>query len=80
MTGTLVKLNNEMVVRYDKGHDVVHYGLCPDSKKWYENNKTKPFITDGIDIIFDLITSGKFSESKDMVVKEFSARIKLIEP
>jgi len=80
MKGQLVKLNNGLVVRYNKGHDVVHYELCPDSKKWYENNKTKPFITDGMEVIFDLITSGKFSESKDMVVREFSARIKLIEP
>jgi hypothetical protein len=54
--------------------------LCDDSKKWYEKNKTKPFINDGMEVVFDLITSGRFSKSQEMVVKEFSARIKYIEP
>ena len=80
MTGQLIKLNNELVVRYDKGHEVIYYNLCEDSKKWYKKNKTKPFINDGMGVIFDLITSGRFSKSQDMMVKEFSARIKYIEP
>ena len=80
MTGQLVKLNDEWVVRYDKGHEAIHYSLCDDSKKWYEKNKTKPFINDGMEVIFDLITSGRFSKSQEMMVKEFSARIQYVEP
>ena len=36
-------------------------------------------INDGMEVIFDLITSGRFSKSQEMMVKEFSARIQYVE-
>ena len=75
MTGTLVKKNGEWVIKYDRGHEVVFYGLDPKSEVWSNKDEVKGFIHDGIEVDFNLITSGHYNEEKEYLVKEFHARI-----
>ena len=45
-----------------------------------ERYRQQLVVGDGVEVVFDLITSGRFSKSQEMMVKEFSARIQYVEP
>lgn len=78
MTGTLVKKNDEWVIKYDQGHEIVFYGLDENSKKWSQKEGVKKFIHDGIEVDFSLITSGVYSEKDEHIVKEYLAKIQYV--
>jgi hypothetical protein len=75
MTGTLVQKDGNWVVKYDRGHEVVCYRLNLESNEWTKKNAAQRFIKEGIEVDFSLITSGEYSEEKESLVKEFSAKI-----
>ena len=75
MTGKLTLKNGNWVVKYDRGHEVLFYQLDPKSDEWTKKNAVQRFIKEGIEVDFSLITSGEYSEEKESLVKEFSARI-----
>ena len=75
MTGTLVKKNDEWYVKYDRGHEVLFYSLDQDGKKWSKKEGVVKFIHEGIEVDFTLITSGEYSEERELIVKEFYAKI-----
>lgn len=79
MTGKLVKKNQEWIVEYDRGHEVLYYGLDSKSQEWSKKSDVKKFIKEGIEIEFDLVVTGFYDETKKYLVKEFSAKIKRVE-
>jgi len=79
MTGTLVKKNKEWVVKYDKGHEIVFYNLCKNSKIWSEKKDVKKFIKEGIEVEFSLITDSFYDKNKQQQAKEFCVKLLQIE-
>jgi hypothetical protein len=75
MTGTLTQKDGIWVVKYDRGHEVLFYQLDLKSNEWTKKNAVKRFIKEGIEVDFSLITTGEYSEEKESLVKEFSAKI-----
>ena len=75
MTGTIVQKDGIWVVKYDRGHEVLFYRLNPESNEWTKKNAVKRFLKEGIEVDFSLITTGEYSEEKESLVKEFSAKI-----
>ncbi len=75
MTGTLAQKDGIWVVKYDRGHEVLFYQLDLKSNEWTKKNAVKRFIKEGIEVDFSLITTGEYSEEKESLVKEFSAKI-----
>lgn len=79
MTGTLVKKNKEWVVKYNRGHEIVFYNLCENSKTWSKKKDVKKFIKEGIEVEFSLITNGFYDKNKQQQSKEFCAKLLQIE-
>ena len=75
MTGVLTQKDGIWVVKYDRGHEVLFYQLDQKSDEWTKKNAVRRFIKEGIEVDFSLITSGEYSEEKESLVKEFSAKI-----
>ena len=75
MTGVLTQKDGIWVVKYDRGHEVLFYRLDPKSDEWTKKTAVRRFIKEGIEVDFSLITSGEYSEEKESLVKEFSAKI-----
>lgn len=75
MTGKLLNKNGKWVVEYNKGHEVIFYGLDPISEIWSKRESVMKFIHDGIEVDFCLITTGQFNEKKEQIVKEFHVKI-----
>lgn len=75
MTGTLVLKNGEWVIKYDIGHEVFYYSLDSKSKEWSIRDGVQKFIHEGIEVDFSLVITGQFSEEKEQITKEFSAKI-----
>ena len=51
------------------------YRLDTKSDEWTKKTAVRRFIKEGIEVDFSLITSGEYSEEKESLVKEFSAKI-----
>ena len=75
MTGSLAQKNEEWVVKYDRGHEVLFYQLDPKSDEWSKKNAVRRFIKEGIEVDFSLVTTGEYREEKESIVKEFYAKI-----
>jgi hypothetical protein len=75
MTGVLVIRDEKWVVKYDRGHEVVFYQLDLKSEEWSKKSVVQRFIGEGIEVDFNLVTTGEYTEEKESVVKEFYAKI-----
>ena len=80
MEGKLDKLENEWLIRYVKNNYIVYYDLCDESKKWANKDNIAKILKKDDEIVFDLVTSGRFSKSQDMIVKEFCGKIRYFDP
>jgi hypothetical protein len=80
MLGHLIKQDSEWMVKYDNNGDIKLYPLCPESKKWANKDNIAKILKKDDEIVFDLVTSGRFSKSQDMIVKEFCGKIRYFDP
>lgn len=79
MTGLLVKKQNSRTVKYDRGHEVIFYDICKESKKWTEKKEVKKFIHENIEVQFNLVTKGFYDQNTETQVREFCAKLISIE-
>ena len=67
-----------MVKHGDKGDEKL-YPLCPNSQEWVNKETTQKFIKEGIEVVFDFVIKGEYCETKEMMTKNYIAKIKKIE-
>ena len=79
MTGYLTQTLGEWMVKHGKDNDSKIYPLCPNTKEWMEKNKNRPFIREGIAVVFDFIVKGEYCETKEEIIKNYFAKIKRVE-
>ena len=75
MTGTLIQKDGEWVVKHIKDGGEYLYPLCPKTTDWVLQRSTKSFIKEGIEVIFTLIVKGEYCETKEMLLKNYQAKI-----
>lgn len=79
MTGYLTQTLGEWMIKHgDKGVEKL-YPLCPNSQKWIEKDATKKFLKEGIEVVFDFVIKGEYCETKEMMTKNYMAKIKQVE-
>lgn len=79
MTGFLIQKDHLWFVKYHRNNEVIFYNICEESKKWTEKEEVKKFIHDDIEVQFNLVTKGFYDKITETQVKEFCAKIILIE-
>jgi len=79
MTGLLIKRNNQWVVKYDRGHEVLFYEICEQSKIWTQKESVLKFLHENVEVEFNLIVRGSYDRNKQEQVREFCAKIILVE-
>ena len=77
MTGYLTQTLGEWMVKHDKDEKL--YPLCPDSQKWIDNNPTRKFLKEGIEVVFDFMIKGEYCETKEEITKNYFAKIRQVE-
>jgi hypothetical protein len=75
MNGKLVKSLGEWFVKYDNDGHIVLYPLCPQTLVWVNNPLTQKFIKEDIEVVFSLIVKGEYCETKEMLLKNYQAKI-----
>jgi len=79
MTGHLIEVNGNWVVKYENDGNIKTYPLCPESQNWVEKPQTKKFLKENIEIVFDFIVKGEYCETKEKMTKNYFAKIKRVE-
>lgn len=77
MKGVLIKENGEWSVKYGEEKETKIYPLCPDSINWVQKNKDN--MKDGVEVIFDEIVKGEYCITKEMMIKNYFAKIIVVE-
>ncbi len=79
MTGYLTQTLGEWMVKHgDKGDEKL-YPICSKSQEWVNKKTTQKFIKEGIEIVFDFVIKGEYCETKEMMTKNYIAKIKKVE-
>jgi hypothetical protein len=78
MDGYLIFFENQWVVKNLSQNDNKVYPIWEENQEWINKSSTKKFIKDGIEVVYDIITSGEYSEEKQQIVKTEFAKIKAI--
>ena len=79
MKGYLTQSHGEWMVKHGDQQEEKLYSLCPNSQEWVNKESTKKFIKEGIEVVFDFIIKGEYCETKDMMTKNYMAKIKKVE-
>ena len=78
MDGSLKFFENQWVVKSSSDTDNKLYPIWEENHEWINKSSTKKFIKDGIEVVYDIITTGEYSEEKQQIVKTDFAKIKAI--
>ena len=78
MDGSLKFFENQWVVKSSSDTDNKLYPIWEENHEWINKSSTKKFIKDGIEVVYDIITTGEFSEEKQQIIKTDFAKIKAI--
>jgi hypothetical protein len=78
MTGTLIKKDGNWVVSHIKDGDEYIYPICPKTTDWTLRKSTQLYIKEGIEVVFNLIVKGEYCETKEMLIKNYHAKIVLV--
>lgn len=78
MDGYLIFFENQWVVKNLSQNDNKVYPIWEENQEWINKSSTKKFIKDGIEVVYDIITTGEYSEEKQQIVKTEFAKIKAI--
>jgi oligoribonuclease NrnB/cAMP/cGMP phosphodiesterase (DHH superfamily) len=77
MTGYLTQTLGEWMVKDQ--NDEKLYPLCEESKKWLLKESTQKFLKEDLEVVFDFVVKGEYCETKEQMIKNYFAKIKLIE-
>jgi hypothetical protein len=78
MDGYLVLHENQWVVKNSSQNDDKVYLIWKENQEWINKPSTAKFIKNGVEVVFDIITSGEYSEEKQKIIKTDFAKIKAI--
>ena len=78
MDGTLKFLENKWFVKSLSENNDKLYPLWEESQEWIDRESTSKFIKEGIEVVYDVITTGEYSKEKQQIIKTNFAKIKTI--
>ena len=78
MDGYLIFFENQWVVKNSYQNDNKVYPIWEENQEWINKPSTKKILKDGVEVVFDIMTSGEYSEEKQQIVKTEFAKIKAI--
>ena len=78
MDGTLKFFENQWVVKSLSETNDKLYPLWEESQEWIDRESTSKFIKEGIEVVYDIITTGEYNEEKQQIIKTDFAKIKAI--
>jgi len=79
MKGLLIKQDNVWVVQYGEEKEMKIYPLCSKSIEWSKKTEVQKFIKEGVEVIFNEIVKGEYCETKEMMIKNYFAKIIMVE-
>ena len=78
MDGTLNFFENKWFVKSLSENNDKLYPLWEESQEWIDRESTSKFIKEGIEVVYDVITTGEYSKEKQQIIKTNFAKIKTI--
>lgn len=78
MDGTLKFFENQWVVKSLSETNDKLYPIWKESQEWINKPSTTKFIKEGIEVVYDVITTGEYNEEKQQIIKTDFAKIKAI--
>ena len=78
MDGTLKFFENQWVVKSLSETNDKLYPIWKESQEWINKPSTTKFIKEGIEVVYDVITTGEYSKEKQQIIKTNFAKIKTI--
>lgn len=78
MDGYLIFFENQWVVKSSSETDNKLYPICEENQEWINKPSTAKFIKEGIEVVYDIVTTGEYSEEKQQIIKTDFAKIKAI--
>lgn len=78
MDGTLKFFENKWFVKSLSENNDKLYPIWEESQEWIDKESTAKFIKEGIEVVYDVITTGEYNEEKQQIIKTDFAKIKAI--
>jgi len=78
MDGYLIFFENQLVVKSSSETDNKLYPIWEENQEWINKPSTAKFIKEGIEVVYDIVTTGEYSEEKQQIIKTDFAKIKAI--
>jgi hypothetical protein len=78
MDGTLKFFENKWFVKSLSENINKLYPIWEESQEWIDRESTSKFIKEGIEVVYDVITTGEYSKEKQQIIKTDFAKIKTI--
>ena len=78
MDGTLKFFENQWVVKSLSETNDKLYPIWKETQEWINKPSTTKFIKEGIEVVYDVITTGEYNEEKQQIIKTDFAKIKAI--
>jgi hypothetical protein len=78
MDGTLKFFENKWFVKSLSENNDKLYPIWEESQEWIDKESTAKFIKEGIEVVYDVITTGEYSVEKQQIIKTDFAKIKAI--
>ncbi len=78
MTGKLINIDQEWFVEYDKNGEKKIYELSPESLLWAKRYDVDKILNENREVEFSLVVKGEYCETKEMMIKNYFAKLVLI--
>ena len=79
MTGKILKKEDQWVVEYDNGSEVKTYNLCEETLNWVKKHSLDNVFENTKTVDFDIVVKGEHCPTKEMLIKNYCAKIRLID-
>ena len=74
----LVNISQELFVEYDKNGENKIYELSPESVLWTKRYDVDKILNENKEVEFNLVVKGEYCETKEMMIKNYFAKLVLI--
>ena len=78
MDGTLKFFENKWFVKSLSENNDKLYPIWDESQEWINKESTVKFLKEGIEVVYDIVTTGEYNEKKQQIIKTDFAKIKAI--
>ena len=78
MTGKLINIGQEWFIEYDKNGENKIYELSPESVLWTKKYDVNKILNENKEVEFNLVVKGEYCETKEMIIKNYFAKLVLI--